>query len=144
MSITDSAGVRGIFEARGMTLTEHELMSSDNMLGHVIWKTASELQDAEQELVNTSLSIERDLERMRAAIGAGQHVNSMGVLQSTGVRLDQAATKREQLSSHLSTLCAVFVKQSPSCIRECGNMARPGEDDCQPCATELVRQQQEG
>lgn len=141
MSITDSAGVRGIFEARGMTLTEHELMTTDNMLGHVIWKTASDLQDAEQELIRTSENIERDLVSMRQALEAGQHVNSMGILQSTGVRLDQAAAKREQLSSQLSTLCAVFVKQSPSCIRECGRLAVSGQDDCQPCADELVRQQ---
>lgn len=35
------------------------------------------------------------------------------------------------------------IQAMPECIRECGRAARPGEDDCQPCATELVRPQQE-
>jgi hypothetical protein len=36
---------------------------------------------------------------------------------------------------------AMAMVQSASCVRECGRLARPNEDDCQPCADELTRQQ---
>jgi hypothetical protein len=99
-----------IFTASGLDpeTAAVDLMRADHPLAGVIYAQANDLAQTEQSIRDTAGYLTRELERTMGYLDQALGLNSCGVIQSSGPKLDMLVAKREALASSLRDLLHVY------------------------------------
>lgn len=99
---------------------------SDDPLHELLARTIDRLAREEENLVRRGDDIIRQINIMKQSVESGHHINELGVLQRSGVELDQLCARRQELIDQVKMLLWVLKRQHVKVCTACvANSGQP-------------------